>query len=153
MVRQHHQPNAYESEQTLGCSEGQGSLECCSSWNHKESDRTEQLNNNKVNAKGLNVIRPFFPVLSTYITFICMPMSFLHLCVWNSLHTAQPNTSYPSSKLVIANPPFQQHKRRLLRVPWTARGSNQSILQEINSESSLEALMLKLKLQYFGHLT
>ena len=42
--------------------------------------------------------------------------------------------------------------RRLLRVPWTARRSNQSILKEINPEYSLEALMLKLKLQYFGHL-
>ena len=39
-----------------------------------------------------------------------------------------------------------------MRVPWTARRSNQSILKEINSEYSLEALMLKLKLQYFGHL-
>ena len=42
--------------------------------------------------------------------------------------------------------------RRLLRVPWTAGGSNQSILQEINPEYSLEGLMLKLKLQYFGYL-
>ena len=42
--------------------------------------------------------------------------------------------------------------RRLLRVPWTARRSNQSVLKEINSECSLEGLMLKLKLQYFGHL-
>ena len=42
--------------------------------------------------------------------------------------------------------------RRLLRVPWTARRSNQSILKEINCEYSLERLMLKLKLQYFGHL-
>ena len=42
--------------------------------------------------------------------------------------------------------------RRFLRVPWTARRSNQSILREINPEYSLEALMLKLKLQYFGHL-
>ena len=43
--------------------------------------------------------------------------------------------------------------RRLLRVPWTARSSNQSILKEISPEYSLEGLMLKLKLQYFGHLT
>ena len=43
--------------------------------------------------------------------------------------------------------------RRLLRVPWTARRSNQSILKEISPECSLEWLMLKLKLQYFGHLT
>ena len=42
--------------------------------------------------------------------------------------------------------------RRLLRVPWTARGSNQSILKEIRSGCSLEGMMLKLKLQYFGHL-
>ena len=43
--------------------------------------------------------------------------------------------------------------RRLLRVPWTARRSNQPILKEINPEYSLKGLMLKLKLQYFGHLT
>ena len=42
--------------------------------------------------------------------------------------------------------------RRLLRVPWTASRSNQSVLEEINPECSLEGLMLKLKLQYFGHL-
>ena len=42
--------------------------------------------------------------------------------------------------------------RRLLRVPWTGRRSNQSVLKEISPEYSLEGLMLKLKLQYFGHL-
>ena len=42
--------------------------------------------------------------------------------------------------------------RRLLKVPWTARRSNQSILKEINPGCSLEGMMLKLKLQYFGHL-
>ena len=45
-----------------------------------------------------------------------------------------------------------QCRRRLLRIPWTARRSNQSILKEISPEYSLEGLMLKLKLQYFGHL-
>ena len=45
-----------------------------------------------------------------------------------------------------------QYWKRLLRVPWTARRSNQSILKEISPEYSLEGLMLKLKLQYFGHL-
>ena len=44
------------------------------------------------------------------------------------------------------------HWRRLLRVPWTTRRSNQSILKEVNSEYSLKKLMLKWKLQYFGHL-
>ena len=47
---------------------------------------------------------------------------------------------------------FELWWRRLLRVPWTARKSNQSILKEISSEYLLEDLMLKLKLQYFGHL-
>jgi len=42
-------------------------------------------------------------------------------------------------------------RRRLLRVPWTARRSNQSILKDISLKYSLEGLMLKLKLQYFGH--
>ena len=42
--------------------------------------------------------------------------------------------------------------RRLLRIPWTARRSNQSILEEVSPEYSLEGLMLKLKLQYFGHI-
>ena len=46
----------------------------------------------------------------------------------------------------------QWHWRRLLRVPWTARRSTQSILKEVSPEYSLEGLMLKLKLQYFGHL-
>ena len=45
-----------------------------------------------------------------------------------------------------------QRWRRLLRVPWTAKRSNQSILKEINPEYSLEGLMLKLKLQYVSHL-
>ena len=47
---------------------------------------------------------------------------------------------------------FELSLRRFLRVPWTARRSNQSILKEISSECALEGLMLKLKLQYFGHL-
>ena len=47
----------------------------------------------------------------------------------------------------------EKYNRIMLRVPWTGRRSNQSILKEISSEYSLEGLMLKLKLQYFGHLT
>ena len=47
---------------------------------------------------------------------------------------------------------FTMLRRRLLRVPWTARKSNQSILKEISPGCSLEGMMLKLKLKYFGHL-
>ena len=59
---------------------------------------------------------------------------------------------FQENALVIAIILFQEHKRRLLRVPWTARRSNQSIVKEISLEYSLEGLMLKLKLKYFGHL-
>ena len=48
MIRQHHQLNGYEFEQTLGDSESEGSLVCCNPWDHKESDTTQQLNNNKI---------------------------------------------------------------------------------------------------------
>ena len=47
MVGWHHQPNGHEFEQALGDSEDQGSLACCSPWGHKESDKTERLNNNR----------------------------------------------------------------------------------------------------------
>ena len=71
--------------------------------------------------------------------------------------------SFLSIHLIKASPvPQAEHRRidafelwccrRLLRVPWTARRSTQSILEEISPEYSLEGLMLKLKLQYFGHL-
>ena len=48
MIGWHHRFNGHEFEQTLGVSERQGSLECCSPWGHKELDMTEQLNNKKV---------------------------------------------------------------------------------------------------------
>ena len=53
---------------------------------------------------------------------------------------------------MLVNCGVQNCRRRLLRVPWTPRRSNQSILKVINPEYSLEGWMLKLKLQYFGHL-
>ena len=62
-----------------------------------------------------------------------------------------PPTSFPIPSLWIISV-HQFWGRRLLRVPWTARRSNQSILMEVSPEYSLEGLMLKLKLQYFGQL-
>ena len=56
-----HQHNRHESEQTPGDGEGQGSLECCSPWGHKESDRSEQLNSNNSIIKMKNGI---FPAIS-----------------------------------------------------------------------------------------
>ena len=70
-----------------------------------------------------------------------------------------PSIQHPASNLdrqPVSHMTFHMFQlwcwRRLLRVPWTARRSNQSILKEISSEHSLEGLMLKLKRQYFGHL-
>ena len=57
-----------------------------------------------------------------------------------------------SNKKNMSSSDISKRWRRLLRVPWTARRSNQSILKEISSGISLEGMMLKLKLQYFGHL-
>ena len=63
----------------------------------------------------------------------------------------QPSHPLSSPSPLAPNP--SQHQRRLLRVPWTARRSNQSILKEISPGISLEGMMLKLKLQYHGILT
>ena len=52
MVGRHHRLDGHEFEQTLGDSEGQGGLVCCSPWGHKESDMTQQLNNNKYSPWG-----------------------------------------------------------------------------------------------------
>ena len=60
MVRQHHRLNEHEFEQTPGDSEGQGSLQCCSPWGHKESDTTEQQQNDLMLLFGCNIIKLIF---------------------------------------------------------------------------------------------
>ena len=54
MIRCHHQLNGHEFEQAPGDGDGQGSLACCSPWGHKESDRTEQLHNNRIFSTTMN---------------------------------------------------------------------------------------------------
>ena len=76
-------------------------------------------------------------------------MAFVHVCVVGGGAVLSRNLILP---LEILRSFQLWYWRRLLRVPWTARRSNQAILKEINPEYSLEGLMLKLKLQYFGHL-
>ena len=63
-----------------------------------------------------------------------------------------PKRKLSAEKLMLFNCGLQKRAPWLLRAPWTARRSNQSVLKEISSEYSLKGLMLKLKLQYFGHL-
>ena len=93
-----------------------------------------------------------------YISVVFNSLSLLvHLCSYRS-YEWHPNTGFV--RIIIIEQYLFRHLpihelwswRRLLRVPWTARRSNQSILKEINPEYSLERLMLRLKLQYFGHL-
>ena len=86
-----------------------------------------------------------------------------HITLWTNVHLVKtmvfPLVIYGCERCTIKKIECQRIDafelwcwRRLLRVPWTARRSNQSILKEINPEYSLEGLMLKLKLQYFDHL-
>ena len=69
LVEWHHQLNGHEFEQALGDGEGQGSLECCSPWGHKELDMTEQLNNNSVSEIG----KVFFFFTSNRVGFGYLP--------------------------------------------------------------------------------
>ena len=122
MVGWHQWLNGHELEQALGNDEGQGNLWCCSPGSCKKSDTTYQLNNNEQPSNILSLIYG----CECWITekAECRRIDTFELWCW----------------------------RRLLRVLWTARRSNQSILKEISPECSLVGLMLKLKLQYFGHL-
>ena len=94
-------------------------------------------------------------------------ITFLTKCIWQSVYDKPYSQSYGFCPLVMYGCESWTIKKtehwridafelwcwkRLLRLPWTARRSNQSILKEINPAYSLEGLMLKLKLQYFGHL-
>ena len=69
MVGWHHRLNGHEFEQTLGDSEGQGSLVCCSPWGHKESDTTEHLNSNHLDFKLLEAFKTIDPLLNFFWIF------------------------------------------------------------------------------------
>ena len=91
-----------------------------------------------------------------------IPQYFLDELLFAPIHCPQTQRTGPKNRVPERTIKKAEHQRidafelwcwrRLLRVPWTARRSNQSILKEISLEYSLEGLMLKLKLQYFGHL-
>ena len=88
-------------------------------------------------------------VVTCVYTHTAPPLWIVCVCLVASVVSVslQPHGSSPPGSSVHGIP-----QARLLRVPWTERRSTQSILEEINPEYSLEGLMLKLKLQYFGHL-
>ena len=97
--------------------------------------------------------RTFLPALNHHTA----PSLLMKFCIVKA--TVFPVVMYGCESWTIKNSEHQRIDacelrcwRRLLRVPWTARRSNQSILKEISPGISLEGMMLKLKLQYFGHL-
>ena len=87
-----------------------------------------------------------FPVLWPLLSFPHLLTYWVHVCVYMYIGIAEELMLLNSDAFALSC------WRRLLRVHWTARISSQSILEEVNPEYSLEGLMLKLKLQYFGHL-
>ena len=120
-------------------SHGQRSLVGYSPRGHKESDMTERLSTSK------EMERLYRKLVIRINVRLVKAMVF-------------PVVMYGCERWTIEKAERQRIDafelwcwRRLLRVPWTARRSNQSILKEISCEYSLEGLMLKLKLQYFGH--
>ena len=87
----------------------------------------------------------------SYFQILCFPRAH-HLTIRGGCHCRWLSWTIQKAESWRFNAFELRCWRRLLRVPWTARRSNQSILKEISPEYSLEELMLKLKLQYFGHL-
>ena len=130
-----------ESEWTPAVGDGQGGLTCCDSWGCKESDMTEWLNWTELR-QHIKKQRHY----SANKGPSCQSYGFSSSLIWYESWTIEKAERRRIDSFEL------WCWRGLLRVPWTARRSNQSILKEINSESSLEGLMLKLKLQYFGHL-
>ena len=88
--------------------------------------------------------------------FLCLTTQYDNLwvhswhCIWHYFWKAEKKEN--KGRKVCNYVLLTWYWRRLLRVPWTARRSNQSILKEISTGCSWEGMMLKLKLQYFGHL-
>ena len=95
---------------------------------------------------------PFFLVSYTCFHYFFTSILFQTFTIRQHVPACHWNFCQHSGLLAPSPLSFPWLLRRLLRAPWTARRSNQSILMEINPEYSLEGLMLKLKLQYFGHL-
>ena len=140
MAGWHHWLDGHEFGWTLGVGDGQGGLVCCDSWGRKESDTTERLKWTELR-QHIQKQRHYFvnkgPSSQGYGFSVIM-----YGCELDYKESWVPkNWCF-----------WLWCWRKLLRVPWTARRSNQSILKEISPGCLLEGLMWKLKLQYFGHL-
>ena len=106
-----------------------------------ELNQTDHMNKSLVNSMKLGAI----PCRATEDGWVMVESS-------DKMWSTGEGNGKPLQHSCLENPLELWHWKRPLRVPWTARISNQSILKEISSEYSLEGPMLKLKFQYFGHL-
>ena len=117
---------------------------CCGSWGHKEPDVTERLN--WIELTNLDSI------LKSRDIALSIKVCLVKAVVFPVVMYGCESWTVKKAELRRVDAFELWCWRRLLRVPWTARRSSQSILKEISPGCSLEGLMLKLKLQYFGHL-
>ena len=164
MVGWHHRLSGHGFGWTPGVGDGQGGLACCAWWGCKESDTTEWTEL-KITADGdcSYEIKRCLLVGRKVMTNLDSILKSRGITLPTKVHFVKamvfPVVMYRCESWTIKKAEhWRIHAfelwwwRRFLRVPWTARRSNQSILKEINPEYLLERLMLKLKLQYFGHL-
>ena len=143
MAGWYHGLDGRESDWTPEDGDGQGGLMCCDSWSRKESDTTELQNWTELNLDSILKNRDItLPTKVHLVKAMVFPVV---------MHDCESWTIKKTERWRIDA--FELwFWRRLLKVPWAARRSNQSILKKISPEYSLEGLMLKLKLHYFGHL-
>ena len=149
MAGWHHWLDGRESEWIPGVGDGQGGLACCDSWGRKESDTTERLNWTECQLIEANA-HSHCCLLATSSRAYRLSQPMVCPKLEQTIFLLESFIEINADSHTIVNE--LQCWRGLLRIPWTARWSNQSILKEINPENSLEGLTLKLKLQHFGHL-
>ena len=121
-----------------------------SSWGHKESDTAEQLN--WLTAPWKKIVRNLHSILKSRDITLPTKVHLVKAVVFLGVVYGCESWTIKKAESRRIDAFELWCWRRLLRVPWTARRSNQSILKEISPAYSLEGLMLKLKLQNFGHL-
>ena len=125
------------------------SLVCCSPWGHKESNMTEWLNWCAPWKKSYATLDS---ILKSRDITLLTKVRLVKAMVFPAVMYGRESCTIKKAKHQRTDAFELWYWRRLLLVPWTVRRSNQSVLKETNPENSLEGLMLKVKLQYSGHL-
>ena len=135
-----------------GESQGRGSLVGCHLWVRTELDTTEATQQQQQQLLGRKAMTNLDSILKSRDITLPTKVCLVKAMVFPIVMYGCESWTIKKAELWRIDAFELWCWRRLLRVPWTARRSTQSILKEISPEYSLEGLMLKLKLQYFGHL-